>query len=168
MEIKPINLNRQQIESLAESYAKATLYFPGETDIFNYVKNNLKGNISYTNNKTDSSGGSIEVKIDPKSFTIFLSNTTPTKRDIFTVAHELGHYVLHSKLGAVELTANRFGKTKAEQEANTFAAAFLMPAEKVNKSYLINQHCISKMAEEFNVSYSAMEWRCKNLGLAIE
>lgn len=168
MEIKPINLNRQQIESLAESYAKATLFFPGETDIFSYVKDNLKGNISYTNNKTDSSGGSIEVKIDPKSFTIFLSNTTPTRRDIFTVAHELGHYVLHSRLGEIELTANRFGKSKSEQEANTFAAAFLMPAEEVKKSYLVKKHSISKMAEEFNVSYSAMEWRCRNLGLQIE
>ena len=51
------------------------------------------------------------------------------------------------------------------QWSHTFAAAFLMPAEKVEKLYKEKEGNISALAEAFNVSLSAMNWRCINLQL---
>lgn len=47
---------------------------------------------------------------------IFLNNNIPADRERFTLAHELGHLVMH-----------KYPTEKMEIEANSFAAAFLMP-----------------------------------------
>lgn len=161
----PANLSREQISHLAALFAKKTSFTIG-MDIFEYVRKNLKGQIKYSDNKADSSGGSIEVKKDsPFAFTIYLSQVTSIKRDVFTIAHELGHYVLHSRLGQIPLSANRSGENdEAEKEANTFAACFLMPEEEVKEKFF---ECgnTEELAKEFNVSHTAMHWRCHNLKL---
>lgn len=159
----PANLSREQISQLAALFAQATSFNPG-TDIFKYVKEKLKGQIEYSDDKADSSGGSIEVKAD-SSFIIYLSQVTSIKRDVFTIAHELGHYVLHSRLGQIPLSANRSGENdEAEKEANTFAACFLMPEKEVREKFSECKN-VEKLAEEFNVSHTAMHWRCHNLNL---
>lgn len=163
--LKPTNLSRNQIYELAEKFAEVTSYTPGETDIIDYVEKQLHGKIEYTDTPKDSAGGSISVT-SRDNFTIFLSKATSPKRDVFTIAHELGHYFLHSRLGEVKIKANRSEDIdEAEREANTFAAAFLMPAEKVEKLYKEKEGNISALAEAFNVSLSAMNWRCINLQL---
>ena len=163
--LKPTNLSRNQIYKLAEKFAEVTSYTPGETDIIEYVEKQLHGKIEYTDTPKDSAGGSISVT-SRDNFTIFLSKATSPKRDVFTIAHELGHYFLHSRLGEVKIKANRSEDIdEAEREANTFAAAFLMPAEKVEKLYKEKEGNISALAEAFNVSLSAMNWRCINLQL---
>lgn len=163
----PINLGHEQISSLATFFAEKTSFTPGE-DIFAYVKENLHGKIEYSNGNADSSGGSIKVE-KGGSFTIYLSRITSEKRDVFTIAHELGHFVLHSRLGSSEIKAHRTEEKeydKAEQEANTFAAAFLMPEDRIKESFSKNNGNIEAIAEEFKVSYTAMSWRCRNLKLS--
>lgn len=163
-EFKPTNFSRSQIESLAKIFAEKTSYIPGHSDIFNYIKA-LGGEIEYTDEPTDSNGGSIEVS-GPNSFVIKLSKTTSSKRDIFTIAHELGHYVLHSKLGTIQIHAGRVADIDtAEREANSFAASFLMPAELVKEEFEKSGKNLIALSEKFNVSISAMTWRCRNLGL---
>lgn len=49
---------------------------------------------------------------------MLINGATPTDRKRLTLAHELGHLVLHNGLSSEEL----------EREANEFAAEFLMPA----------------------------------------
>lgn len=72
-----------------------------------------------------------------------LGKARPTKREIdvssslvgqearfrFTIAHELGHVVLHPRLRAEfrEMADGDYVERKIEVEANRFAAAFLMP-----------------------------------------
>ena len=163
--LKPTNLSRSQIYELAEKFAEVTSYTPGETDIIEYVENQLHGKIEYTDTPKDSAGGSISVDSRGK-FTIFLSKATSHKRDVFTIAHELGHYFLHSRLGEIKIKANRSEDIdEAEREANSFAAAFLMPEEKLRKIYEEKEGNISALADAFNVSLSAMNWRCINLKL---
>ena len=163
--LKPTNLSRNQIYELAEKFAEATSYTPGKTDIIEYVENQLHGKIEYTDTPKDSVGGSITVD-SRENFTIFLSKATSHKRDVFTIAHELGHYFLHSRLGEFQIKANRSEDIdEAEREAHSFAAAFLMPATKLQKLYEEKEGNISALAEAFNVSLSAMNWRCINLGL---
>lgn len=163
--LTPTNLSREQIYTLAEKFAEATSYTPGETDIIEYVKKQLHGKIEYTDTPKDSAGGSISVD-SRDNFTIFLSKATSHKRDVFTIAHELGHYFLHSRLGEIKLKANRSEDIdEAEREANSFAAAFLMPEKKLRKIYAEKDGNISALAEAFKVSLTAMNWRCINLGL---
>lgn len=47
---------------------------------------------------------------------VFLNDDIPADRERFTLAHELGHLVMH-----------KFPTENMEKEANSFAAAFLMP-----------------------------------------
>lgn len=173
--IKPAYLTRKQISELAERFANATSFTPGETEIIPYVKEKLSGKICYTDNKADSSGGSIEVNREKNIFTIYLSQATSEKRDVFTIAHELGHYVLHSHMGEISITAKREQTQEhsseidtAEREANSFAASFLMPSEAVRKKHKEFHGNIAELADFFKVSYSAMLWRCRNLGLCNE
>lgn len=101
-----------------------------------------------------------------------------TKRR-FTIAHELGHYMLH--LGGPEVTfidkipsSASLVKTRRpdqdvdlrEMEANAFAAALLMPEPLVNKqilSYMERYGSIEdiawRMAKDFEVSEQAMTIR---------
>lgn len=162
--IKPANFSKAQIEILANRFAEKINYNPQENNLISCV-NGLGGHIKYDDTKIDSIGGSIDV-YDENNFVIYLSPYTSEKRDVFTIAHELGHYVLHSRLGAVKLKANRDdSKNLAERESNLFAAEFLMPKEDVNKQYSSGKTTINQLAKYFNVSISAMTWRCKNLGL---
>lgn len=164
-ELKSTNLSRNQIYELAEKFAEKTSYTPGVTDIVDYVENQLHGKIEYSDNPKDSVGGSISVN-SRENFTIYLSKATSHKRDVFTIAHELGHYFLHSRLGEIKINANRSDDIdEAEKEANSFAAAFLMPERMLRKLYAEKDGNLSALADAFKVSLTAMNWRCINLGL---
>lgn len=163
-DFEPSNLSRSQIEKLAVMFAEKTGFIPCETNIYDYIEK-LGGKIEYTFENLDSNGGSIIVN-SPKDFIIKLSHATSPKRDIFTIAHELGHFVLHSDFGNKKIRAQRSDDSSLpEKEANSFAASFLMPRDKVEEVYNRLHGNISKLAQEFNVSILAATWRCKNLGL---
>jgi Zn-dependent peptidase ImmA (M78 family) len=97
-------------------------------------------------------------------------------RQRFTIAHELGHYMLHKPGTYVDRafyrnTESGSGTIKEEREANQFAAALLMPAswvegEAQNHSLdLGDDTSLVALAEEFGVSSQAMSFRLTNLGL---
>jgi hypothetical protein len=93
-----------------------------------------------------------------------------TGRKNFTIAHEIGHFVLpgHEK-GSVACTASEVGEwTDApseedfEREANEFAAELLMPLERVEviaRSAPLSLDVVEKIAREFAVSLSAAAYR---------
>lgn len=108
--------------------------------------------------------GSIVVH-EPCHFDIYLSRFTGLLRDRFTVAHELGHYFLHSAQGETPLKATRKGTGPHEWEANWFAASLLMPKEQVIEFCDQNGPNTSLVASRFRVSPMAAEYRLKNLGL---
>ena len=72
---------------------------------------------------------------------IFVNSQHPTPRALFTLAHECGHLLLGHD-GSIAVDDNLAGSTQAERQANAFAAAFLMPADKVDQ-YIrqIRQRC---------------------------
>jgi Zn-dependent peptidase ImmA (M78 family) len=102
------------------------------------------------------------------------------KRRRFTMAHELGHFILHSKetplfVDKTERALYRnlessTGEIVKEREANSFAAALLMPRRLLK---LEIDNCDTEsvgsiteyLAKKFNVSEKAMEHRLTNLGL---
>jgi Zn-dependent peptidase ImmA (M78 family) len=93
----------------------------------------------------DDESGSIVARATG-DFTVYLSRHTSSKRDRFTIAHELGHLLLHFQAikkmspNAIMRATRNVDKNdpdqeRAEWEANWFAAAFLMPAEEFKAAY---------------------------------
>jgi len=117
--------------------------------------------------------------------TIGYNKTHPKVRVRFTIAHEIGHYELQHQRGglfvdkpknhlSVQFRDNKSstGEDIQEQEANAFAAALLMPAEKVKQELQKTNFDLSdetdkalkKLANDFEVSTQAMAFRLANLG----
>ena len=93
----------------------------------------------------------------------FLNTMKSGERGRFDAAHELGHLVLH--------TGHRVPHgPEAEQEANRFAAAFLMPAADVISARLNNATTerILTAKQQWNVSAMALTHRLRELGLLTE
>lgn len=103
-------------------------------------------------------------------------------RQRFTIAHELGHYILHKNSNESIFVDKDFkvlfrnqesstGEHKREQEANAFAAAILMPQrmliEKIQEHFidLTDELAVKRLAQIFDVSVMAMTIRISNLNL---
>lgn len=119
---------------------------------------------------------------DTDRHVIGVNSAHPQVRQRFTVAHEVGHRALHpgrELIVDVPVRYNLRDKTSSmasdleEIEANSFAAALLMPEQMIRNH--INQLPASKrhgpdatadaLATIFKVSTSAMNFRLINLGL---
>lgn len=162
-EVQPIGWSKPTVEEFASMLAEKVQFEPGG-NIENVVQK-LGGEIIYqhSNEWFDSENGSIEIHA-PKRFRIHLSNFTSHLRDRFTIAHELGHYVIHSQFGKIPAKIARHGSNRIEWEANWFAAGFLMPEASFKKAWR-SQKNIFEVAAQFNVSLQAAEVRRQSLGL---
>ncbi|MGV0849466.1 ImmA/IrrE family metallo-endopeptidase [Mycolicibacterium phlei] len=121
-------------------------------------------------------GGTVRHAIDEETlhvrergdFTIFIPHFTSSRRDRFTIAHELGHYFLHYLYPKVEgeKRFGRGGRDRAETEANVFASALLMPTEKFTTAYKIHDGDTWALAAQFDVSPRAADVRAQVLNLS--
>ena len=91
---------------------------------------------------------------------IFLNTMKTAERGRFDAAHELGHLVLHGQ-------GRDLARIQAEQEANDFASAFLMPRESVvahmPPSPLVDQILTGKKI--WNVAALALAYRLHDIGM---
>lgn len=109
---------------------------------------------------------------------IVVNSKHHANRQRFTIAHELGHHLLHDKdlqkgphvdKGILRRDAiSTAGKLRIEIEANSFAAELLMPKERID--HLIpayfdieNEAQIAEIAKKFGVSTAAMTNRILNI-----
>lgn len=110
---------------------------------------------------------------------IGVNSTHATTRQRFSIAHEIGHLLLHKgrpmfidRDGRLNRRdeVSTLGTDTEEIEANSFAAALLMPqpllAEAVSRLHRNDQPVSPEvLAKRFEVSVQAMEYRLINLGL---
>jgi Zn-dependent peptidase ImmA (M78 family)/transcriptional regulator with XRE-family HTH domain len=96
---------------------------------------------------------------DNKPF-VFLNNFKTAESSVFDAAHELGHLVMHKHGDPKE---NR----SAEREANSFASAFLMPANdiKARVPRRVTIDVLLKAKMRWRVSAMAMAYRLNSLKL---
>lgn len=81
----------------------------------------------------------------------------------FSLAHELGHLILHRELSETEFELR---SKEIEDEANLFASHFLMPAEEFRSSVIIPKlENFLALKKEWGVSIAAMIYHCKQLGI---
>ncbi|MBD3797205.1 MAG: ImmA/IrrE family metallo-endopeptidase [Campylobacterales bacterium] len=125
--------------------------------------------------------GSITIKnSEPVIWINRMANQLETRKR-FTLAHELGHFMLH--LAPLEAWSNTTGFNDEtigfnrddewdyqEMEANRFAAQILMPIDYVKVEYEKlkgKSTLVEEMADYFNVSKLAMKYRLESLELKI-
>lgn len=91
---------------------------------------------------------------------IFLNTSKTAERIRFDLAHELGHLALHGEHECPQ------GRT-AEQQANDFASAFLMPRESVLAAGLVGATVddVIRAKARWQVSAMALARRLEGLGL---
>src|SRR6185437_8986068 len=102
-------------------------------------------------------------------------------RQNFTMAHELGHLLLHDQeqlhvdRGGFALRlrndVSKQGTDEYEREANFFAASLLMPRTFIERDLaeeetvdLLDESFLNKLAKKYEVSTQALVNRLKNLG----
>jgi Zn-dependent peptidase ImmA (M78 family)/transcriptional regulator with XRE-family HTH domain len=92
---------------------------------------------------------------------ITLYRTEAGDRLRWSVAHEMGHLILHRRMPEEE---------KAESEANAFAAAFLMPADAIKRDFgsHVTLSTLADLKRHWRVSMQALIMRAGTLGLLDE
>lgn len=107
--------------------------------------------------------------IVPDQQIILVNINDSPRRQIFTIAHELGHWLLHKEIllsnpetGILFRRPLGNEKDPIEQEANCFAANLLVPEFMLTK-YLGYTRDETKLAEIFNVSQQVIGYRMTNL-----
>lgn len=112
-------------------------------------------------------------------FVIFTNSSSRLSREIFTLAHEIGHSVLHlEEAGSFiddHITITGRSSDEKEQEANYFAACLLMPSDAVHRFIDLEiQHFhekglsamdIARIMSEFNISFDMALHRLENLSI---
>jgi len=83
-----------------------------------------------------------------------------TVRERFTIAHELGHFILHSGDNGKCWTV-RHGTGQLEWEADWFAAGFLIPTSEIKNRIENGYGSIDSISSWFNVSYQVARARRK-------
>jgi len=117
---------------------------------------------------------------DTQKFSIVINSNKPQTRQNFTIAHELGHYFLHSEILREEkiivdddtfienkrvlYRMDEARRNEVETQANNFAAALLMPRELVVDAWKRIDD-LQECAKIFGVSTTAMTIRLERLGL---
>ncbi len=104
--------------------------------------------------------------LNPETKTIYINKNDPANRKTYTIAHELGHYILKHK-------ANEFGvlprfqsyhseKQGIEKEADAFAANLLVPKDllkSIMRKYSLSNNDVGILAKMFAVSEEMMRYR---------
>ena len=168
LEVTPIGWTKRAVTSTAERLAKAWGVAP--RDQLEAVTARLGGTIEYQDilSVDQTKDGSILID-DVSSFKIFVPDYVSFERNRFTIAHELGHYVLHyiaKQLGGKKVKAARASgpnQQRAEREADWFAAALLMPQALFLEEYKKSEGNLTSVARHFGVSTQAAKWQLEYL-----
>jgi len=105
-------------------------------------------------------------------WTISINRDHNKKRQRFTLAHELAHYILHKEKNSEFKDAVFFRDEvldSMEYKANEFASELLMP-EKLVRNTIDTQGIrnIGQLADKFGVSAAAMKYRILSLGYVLK
>lgn len=142
------------------------------------IANALKIKVYETDSFSDLQSGSIT--FDGSNYAIYVNQFHAPTRKAFSIAHEIGHYLLHREkinekselvtntktpINGIERSKRVYGsdeEIRNERQANEFAASLLMPEEEFKKSFEAAKD-INEVAQEFGVSPSAATVRAHKL-----
>ena len=155
--LQPAKLSHAEIIEIAETCRKSWGYEP-HADLQKIVI--ARGGIIRTTDNWDDpyddvKQGSIYI-LPTKKFVIWLSPRASATANRFTIAHELGHFELHYRRSAADLTekvmmAARYNLGEADHQADIFAINFLIDRA-VLRDLREKQKSLAQMADYFGVA----------------
>ncbi len=101
---------------------------------------------------------------------IYINNSQPKIRQIFTLFHELAHLLF--KTGGIDLRHNDYvlkmkgGDKRIEVLCNKFAGEFLVPTEDIRpqiRNQAINENLLIRLAKKYSVSREVILRKCLEL-----
>ena len=110
--------------------------------------------------------------VEPVGGCIGINARHPFERQRWTLAHEYGHFLLHRY--SAEVTSVMPGKSRDEQTAEAFAAAFLMPKDGLTRRFQqarrqrggqVTAVDVLQLGASYEVSAQAVALRLEDLGL---
>lgn len=124
----------------------------------------MRKNTQITFEKWDLGDGvsGIQLDIDDSSV-IGYNSTKHPHRQRFTIAHEIGHYLMGHNKGNANF--NLDGTRPDEVEAKQFAAELLMPLPMLKQDLLEGVNDVKALARKYLVSEVAMWCRLSDCGL---
>lgn len=160
---------RTIVEQLLESYGIATAPIDVEK-----LALSAGANVQYEPTE-DKLSGFILKDLKSQKVLIGINKNHHTNRQRFTIAHELGHLLLHEK-GRVHIDQkfqinlrdeySSEGVSEEEKEANLFAAELLMPAKFISEDLamvealdLFDDEYLRNLADKYQVSTQALTFR---------
>jgi len=108
---------------------------------------------------------------------ILINSDRTIGHQIFTAAHEYGHFLMDKEKEQLIIEKDDGKKTAIEKRADSFAANFLMPEDGVNhfikkvlkiRSNELSDVEIVKVKYEFGTSWQAVLYRLHNLGYTFD
>lgn len=172
-----VESRKREIRKAADSFrAKCKISRYGIIDLFRECEQREYKLIRYPLGEHAELGFTIKKDDD---IIIFTNSCSRLSREIFTLAHEIGHVILHQNpdYSFVDdrVTISGGSTDEREQEANYFAACMLMPFDEVNRfiDLELSDFCekglsamdIAKIMSEFNVSFDMAINRLESLGI---
>ncbi len=154
----------KEIEDMANQALGNNPVFPVEVV---KIANNLGYRIFYLEEDGDEG---IAGKVDHEKKLIFVRPSDPPPRQRFTIAHEIGHVLLHKNkqreahFRSEDINVMVYSDNIEEIEANKFAAMLLMPEFEFKKAWGRYNGSIEDIADYFNVSRLATAIRANTLG----
>lgn len=94
---------------------------------------------------------------------IYVNENESAQRQAFTVAHEIGHIVLHGDQDYIDYRDG--SNNEKERQADDYAANLLMPADVFIYKWKEFDKNFNKLSNFFGVSKPALGVRAANLGL---
>lgn len=142
-------------------------------DIFSVVRNNF--NIYVMGEDLESIWGIYSCDSKGNPVILYNHNQPNQQRNVFTLAHELGHHLISE--GETEVDFENKTPSSSEFLADVFASELLMPEVSVGEVF--KKHCATdedkitssqliELTEVFKVSYGAINRRLKDLGFITE
>jgi Zn-dependent peptidase ImmA (M78 family) len=165
---------RMLVEHLLDAHKIETTPIP-----INELARNLDIEIKYEPAE-DSLSGFLLRDLNHHKAIIGVNKGHASNRQRFTIAHELGHFLLHQQeqlhvdrqfqIHLRDQTSSK-GKVEEEKEANLFAAELLMPVKYIQEELaeiesldLEDDSIIASLAKKYEVSTQAMAFRLAYLG----
>lgn len=158
----------RKMEKLAWMLREKTSQTDYYADVLD-IANKLGLEVYSANFEDNNISGFIEINEDTNEKKIVINASQPQARRRFTLAHEIGHYVLdHLTSGCKEYRRVDYlneDNTEHEKQANKFAAMLLMPEQMIRTAWSIFRKA-EILSAIFGVSIQAVNIRLTNLGLS--